>query len=424
MNTVALGAGSLVITVLTIIIGIKRGKNLGILAYAASFVLGLFVLIEKDGVAVPLFDAVSMASLFPFKVFWMTLGVSLMVNVGSSNGTFHIIINKLVSLARGRRSLIPIIIFGVMFASSSVGAGPTGIIVLLCTIAATIAKEQDIDPIFMLLSVISGATIAIGSPYAVLGIICNNFSEEQWNFKIAPSYMYPRAALLSVLTFAVIYIVFKGWKLEKRDVQVSASDMKLNRKQLFTLIGYGIFIVLTVLAGQEMGLVAVFITAVLLVLDCADEKEVISDVPWDSIILICGMCVLIGVTKLAGGVDLLTSLLRGLMNSYTVKPIYSIFGSLLGMVASVSGVTLPAMLPTIPEIAQQTGANPFALVTVLAFGGVAACASPLSPMGAVALSIIGADPKYDTSELFKKMLLATFILTGIAAVWAAIGLAG
>ncbi|MCU6735108.1 SLC13 family permease [Diplocloster agilis] len=424
MNSVALGWIALLVFILTIVIGVKRKLNLGILAFAVAFVFGLFVKVDGGAMSSVGLKGVPVTSLFPFNIFWLTLSVSLMLNVGSSNGTFDVIISKLVGMAHGRRAIIPIIVFAVMFIACSAGAGSTGVVVLLCTIAATISKDQDIDPVFMLLAVLSGSTVAIGSPVAVIGIICNTFSEDLWGERIAPSYMYPRAAAMAILTFAVIYIIYGGWKLKKRPVDADIKALKLNRQQIITLIGFAAFILLTIVIGFEMGLAAFMVTAILLFLKCADEKKIIAEVPWASILLICGMCVLIGVVTAAGGIDIITNFLKKLMNQYTVKPIYSILGSLLAMVSSVTGVVLPSLIPTIPDIAVSTGTNPYALVTALAYGANITCASPLSSMGAIALGIMGANLEYDISKLFKLMLIMSFILMAVSAVWAAIGIAG
>lgn len=422
MNSAALSWLAIIVFVGIILVGIRKKINLGILAIGAAFLLGFLVDTGNGAMSSAALKGAPITSQFPFNIFWLTVSVSLMLNVGTGNGTFDVIVKHLVGLARGRRAIIPILIFFTMFVICSVGAGSTGIVVLLCTIAATIAKDQDIDPVFMLLSVLSGATVAIGSPVAVIGIVCNSLSEQIWGEQIAPGYMYPRAMLMATLTFAVIYILFKGWKLKRWPVEKNGEKQKLNRKQIITLIGYGVFIVLAIVLKLDMGLSAFLVTAVLLLLQCADEKTVIADVPWSSVLLICGMCMMIGVVNQAGGMDLMTDLLGKLMNHYTVKPIYSIIGSILSMVSSVTGVVLPTMIPTIPDIAAKTGVNPYALVTALAYGGNITCVSPISSMGAIAMGIMSANPQWDSNELFKKMMKYSFIVMGVAAVWAAIGI--
>lgn len=423
MNTLVIGWVSLAVFVGTIILGIKRNMNLGILAVSVSFLLGFFVYVEGGAMSAAKLNGTPITSLFPFNIFWLTLSVSLMLNVGSVNGTFDVIIKKMVGLTKGRRSLIPIYIFVIMFIACSAGAGSSGVVVLLCTIAATLADDQDIDPVFMLLSVLSGSSVSIGSPVAMMGIICNSFSEELWGESIAPGYMYPRSAVMAVLSFAVIYIMFRGWKLERWPEEKQEEAAKLKREQKITLLGLLVFVILSIILKYEMGLIAFLVTAALLLLKCADEEKVIKEVPWSSILLIVGMCMLISVVRIAGGMDLVTTALSKLMNQYTVKPLYSILGSLLAMVSSLTGVVLPTMIPTVPEIAVQTGVNPYSIVTALAYGGNITCASPLCSMGAIALGIMSTNPKWDSSELFKKMLLYSFILMGTAALWAAMGIA-
>ena len=228
---------------------------------------------------------------------------------------------------------------------------------------------------------------------------------------------------MSTVSFGVIYVLFRGWKLERWPTEEKNGSKKLQKKQLMTLLGLAAFVGLAMIAGLEMGLSAFLVAAALLLLGCADEKKVIAEVPWSSILMICGMCILIGVVRIAGGIDLLTELLGKLMNRYTVKPIYSIIGSLLAMVSSISGVVLPGMIPTIPAIAVQTSVNPFAIVTALAYGANITCVSPVSSMGAIALGIMGANREWDSNRLFKRMFAYAFILMGVAAVLAAIGIA-
>ena len=422
MNSQMIGWISLLVFILTIVVGIKKKVNLGILAIAVGFILGFFVMTEGGSMSSLALRGKPITALFPFNIFWMS--VSVMLNVGAVNGAFDIVIKKLVNLAGGRRALIPIYVFVIMTISCALGMGTSGVVILLCTIAASIAKDQDIDPIFMLLSVLTGATVAVGSPVAVIGIICNGYSEELWGQRIAPSYMLPHALALAVLSFAFLYIAFKGWKLERWPKTKAEDVPKLNGKQIISMLGMVVFIVLSIVAGFDIGLSAFLVASVLLLLGCADEKKVIATVPWSSILLISGMCMLIGIVQQAGGMDLLTNVLKTMMNRYTVKPLYSIIGSLLAMVSSITGVILPSMIPTIPDIAAAANVNPFAVVTALAFGANCTVTCPVSSMGAIALGIMSTNPKWDSGVLFKRLFLWAFIMMGVAAVLAGIGVAG
>lgn len=424
MNTQMVGWVSLVVFVLTVIIGVKRKINLGILAIAVSFLMGFFVLTDGGSLSSIELKGIPITSLFPLNLFWMIVSVSILLNIGTVNGSFDIVIKKMVGLIKGRRSLIPVFLFLIVMVGCSLGAGTTGAVVLLCTIAVTIAKDQKIDPVFILLSVLTGASAAAGSPVAVIGMICNSFSEETWGEPIAPYHMFPSTALMSIALFAVVYILFKGWRLERYPVQQKTELPKLNKKQIMTLMGMAVFIVLAIVIKLEIGLCAFLVAAVLLLLGCADEKQVIAEVPWQSTIMICGMCMLIGVVKLAGGMELLTNMLTRFITPFTAKPIYSLIGSLLSMVSSITGVVLPTMLPTIPEVAAQTGQDPYALITALAYGANITCASPISSMGAIAVGIMSSIKEWDSGQIFKKMLLYTGILMAAAAVFSNIFIFG
>ena len=423
MNTQMIGWISVVVFVLTILVGIKRKVNLGILAVAVGFLFGFFVMTEGGSMSSLELRGAPITSLFPFNIFWMIVSVSLMLNVGSANGAFDIVIKKLVSLTGGRRALIPIYIFVIIAVACAAGIGTSGVVILLCTIASNIAKDQDIDPIFMMLTVLIGSTVAIGSPVGIIGIICNGYAEDLWGQTIAPTYMLPRSIAMATLSFILIYVVFKGWKLKPLPQHEAEEIPKLNSKQIISLIGMVVFIILSIVIGFDIGLSAYLVAAVLLLLRCADEKKVIAMVPWSSVLLISGMCMLIGIVQQAGGMELLTGILEQFMSRYTAKPLYSLIGSLLALVSSTTGVILPSMIPTIPEIAEAAGVNPFGMVTALAFGANSTVISPLNSMGAIAMGIMGSNPNWDTSVLFRRLLTWVFILMGAAALWAAIGIA-
>ena len=420
MSSQMIGWVSLLVFLLTVIIGVKRKINLGILAIAVSFLFGFFVLTDGGSLSSVELKGTPITSLFPLNLFWMIVSVSILLNIGTVNGSFDIVIKKMVGLVKGRRSLIPIFLFLIVLVGCSLGAGTTGAVVLLCTIAVTIARDQKIDPVFILLSVLTGATAAAGSPVAVIGMICNNFSMETWGEQIAPYHMFPGTTLMSVASFVLVYILFRGWKLERFPKQPKADVEKLNQKQIITLIGMAVFIILAIGLKFEIGLCAFLVAAILLLLGCAEEKQVIAEVPWRSTIMICGMCMLIGVVNLAGGMELLTNMLSRFITPYTAKPIYSLIGSLLSMVSSITGVVLPTMLPTIPEVAASVGQDPYSLVTALAFGANITCSSPISSMGAIAVGIMSTIKEWDSDKIFKKMLLFTVVLMAASAVFSAI----
>ena len=107
MNSQMIGWISLLVFLLTIVVGIRKNVNLGILAIALGFILGFFVTGDGGAMSSLALKRKPITDLFPFTIFRMIVSVSLMLNVGSVNGAFDIVIKTLVNLVGGRRALIP-----------------------------------------------------------------------------------------------------------------------------------------------------------------------------------------------------------------------------------------------------------------------------------------------------------------------------
>lgn len=424
MNSEMIATISLVLFVVTVIIGVKMKFNLGLLGLAVAFILGFFVQVEGGSMSAAALGGKPFTALFPMKIFWPVLGVSLMLGVGNTNGTYDIAIHWLTRLAGGRRALLPPLLFVAMTIVVTLGIGSAGATMLFCTIAVNIAYDQDIDPVFMLMCLLCGCFSGVGSPFSMLGIINNNYAMEYYGERIAPGYLYPRTLIMSCICFAVLYISFKGWKLERWPKQKLDEMEKMNRKQILTLIGFFAFMFLSLVCGLDLGLCGILIAAVLVLLGCADQKKIIAEVPWNSIVMIAGMCIFAGVVKEAGGMDLLTNILLKVMNHTTVKPIYALIGGLLGLVSSITSVVMPSMMPTIPGVATATGVNPYALMLALSFCANTCSCSPVNSMGAMAYGIMGGKKKWDQDAVFKKQFVWSFIMLAVVVVLATVGICG
>ncbi len=57
----------------------------------------------------------------------------------------------------------------------------------------------------------------------------------------------------------------------------------------------------------DVGLVAIIFSVIALLLKLAPQKEVIAKIPWNTIIMICGVGMLIGVAIEAGTIDMLST---------------------------------------------------------------------------------------------------------------------
>ncbi len=71
------------------------------------------------------------------------------------------------------------------------------------------------------------------------------------------------------------------------NVKVEMNE-KFSPKQLLTLVGLLSMIACVVAFGFNVGLTSLVVGSILIVFGCADEKEVIRAIPWNTILMVLG----------------------------------------------------------------------------------------------------------------------------------------
>jgi di/tricarboxylate transporter len=152
-----------------------------------------------------------------------------------------------------------------------------------------------------------------------------------------------------------------------------------------------------------VGLGAFAASVVLVLLRCGDDREAIRRMPWNVIVMVSGVTVLIAVLEKAEGIDLIVSYLARVATPNLLTGEVALFTGLVSVYSSTSGVVLPAFLPMVPGLAEQVGSvDPFAIAMSMNVGGHLVDVSPLSTIGA--LCIAAAPATADARTLFNKLL--------------------
>jgi hypothetical protein len=87
-----------------------------------------------------------------------------------------------------------------------------------------------------------------------------------------------------------------------------------------------------------------------------------------------------------------------------VTAVIAFFTGLISIYSSTSGVVLPALLPTVPGIAERlAGVDPLAIASSMNVGGHLVEVSPLSTLGALCLACAPAGE--DARALFNKLMV-------------------
>lgn len=370
---------SLIALCLTIVAAFVFKVNTGILSIAVALVLGRCAGLS-DKTLVGFFDS---------NLFLMLLGVMYLFCIAQENKTLDLLAKKVLALCRGKVKLFPPILFLFSAILSAVGPGLISVTALMAVLIVAIANETCTHPIKLLPFGVLGSFAGGLSPIAPSGIVAVNTAAANGIDGLALPLLL-KMALVNVLYAAILYFFIFKWHRQKNipiDKQSSAGKTApFSAKQYITLAG---IVVVAVLAAFKInvGLAAFAVSVVLTILRVADEGAAMKKVPWNTLIMIAGVGILISLVTKLGGIELLSKGLQALMGKHTAAAIMSVLAGVMSWFSSASGVVMPTLIPTVPGIAASlTGVSAMELTVGLCIGAHLAALSPLSSCGGLSLA--------------------------------------
>ena len=399
---------SLAALVVAVVVGVAAKRNVGLIAVIMAFIVGYF------------FCGLSMKSIYmdgwPTQVFFTTIGVMLLFGSATDNGTMQILVDTLVSLTRGKDRLLPVIMFAGSYALCALGAGIPFCSALL-PISFAIARSRRIDPLMMCLCTAYGIIGGGLSPLAIHGATAISLGAAIG----VENYMsiWLCMSVTCLVYAAVVYVAFKGYRAPAAGAEETEGTKaaRLNKKQTVTLAAIGAVIACVVLFKCDIGLIAFVGGTLLMLFKCADEKRVISGLPWDILLLIGGCSILITVVDKAGGIALASEGLSGAMTADNATGMMVLLSGVLSAVSSAVGVVMPTLFPAAGELSLAYGIPVSRLAGGIMLGSCLLTISPTSTVGGISLASIPNDSDIDKNKFFLKLLIAaiaTVILTGAA----------
>ena len=370
--------------------------NVGLISIAFAFLVGVLF----GGMKVS-----EVASGFPSSLFLVLVGVTLLFSQAKVNGTLEQIAKRSVRLARGNPGVIPLVFFFLAMAIASIGPGNIAATAMLAPIAMSIAGEARISAFLMTVMVATGANCGALSPFAPTGIIANGqlarigITGVEW-----PTFINNFVAQASVGIGG--YFLLGGTRLLARGGTASAETetQAWSWQQKLTLALIACWILSVFFFKVDVGMGAFIAAAVLTLSRAADEEQAVRSLPWNTIIMVSGVTVLISILEKTGGMDLFTGLLTRFSTKDSITGVIAFVTGVISVYSSSSGVVLPAFLPTIPGIIENLGGgDPMAIAASINVGSHLVDVSPLSTLGA--LCIAAAPAQENRTQLFNKLLL-------------------
>jgi Na+/H+ antiporter NhaD/arsenite permease-like protein len=301
---------------------------------------------------------------------------------------------------------------------STIGPGNIATAALLAPMAMAIGHRAGVPPFLMILMVGNGAQAGALSPFAPTGVIVNGVMARiglagvEWQ-------TYGNNLLAHFVITFVAYFAFGGWRLFKRHGHTDGAEVvesePLDRFHWLTVAILALLVFVVVVFDMQVGMAALTGATILSLADAADEKETIKRMPWNVVLMVCGVTVLIGVLERTQGMDLFTDLLARVSTPGTVTGVIAFVTGIVSVYSSTSGVVLPAFLPTVPGLVERLGGgDALAIASAMNVGGHLVDLSPLSTIGALCLAAL--PPTTDARLVFNQLLAWGLSMTVVGAV--------
>jgi Na+/H+ antiporter NhaD/arsenite permease-like protein len=394
---------SLLALIVAIVLSCTTTINVGLLSLVFAWFIGVYL----GGM-----DVKTIRTGFPTDLFLTLVGITLLFAQAQVNGTLERIAHYGVKGCRGNIGLIPLMFFMLALAIASVGAGNIAGAALVAPMAMAAAGRVKIPAILMTIMIAHGALAGAVSPVAPTGIIVNNLMSKlglggrEWQ-----TYFFN--LLACALTAILGYLIFGGWRLfRKSTIETLEPPLESEGNETPTSFERRHWITISVIAGLIVGVVffrvdvgmGAFAGAIILILfRTSDEGAAIKAMPWNVILMVCGVTVLTSLLEKTGGMDLFSALLAKLATQNTINGVIGFVTGIVSIYSSTSGVVLPAFLPTVPKLIEKLGGgDPLAVAWSMIVAGHLVDGSPLSTIGAICVA--SAPVTEDRRSLFNKAL--------------------
>jgi Na+/H+ antiporter NhaD/arsenite permease-like protein len=377
--------------------------NVGILAMSLAWLIGYYV----AGMEVS-----AIVAGFPLGLATMLFGVTFLFGQAQQNGTLGNLVTRAISLAHGHRGVVPLLFFILPLILATIGPGNIAAVALIAPLAMAIAGRTGISAFLMTLMVANGANAGAFSPFAPTGIIANGLIARQGLTMDPWTQVYLPSLLAQSFIAALGYLIFGGLRLWRGEPAGQAPECamtaeqpaRLTVAQWATVGAIAVLIAGVVIFRADLGFLAITLALMLAMVGAADQEAALKAIPWDTIIMVCGVSVLVAIVEKTGGLDLFTSLLARVSTARNVSGVIAFVAGAVSACSSSSGVVMPTFIPMVPSlIAKLGGGDPVAIISAINVGSHVVDVSPLSTLGA--MCIANAAASEDRNRLFQRLLV-------------------
>ncbi len=417
----ALIIGSIAVSVA---IGYKTKINTGLFAIVFAYLIGCFAMGLKTKEVI---------NGWPVSTMFVIFSVSLFYNFALVNGTLEKTAGYLLYACRRFPGMLPFALYLASAAIAALGAGFFTVMAFMAPITILICKEAKMDQLTGAVAINCGALSGANFMTSGSGIIFRGLMEEGGFGSEAFSYtavIFVASVFFSLLLIAGFrYIpkanrnIGKGMTFEKPEpfTVKQKQNLYLMLAMIAVVLVFPILHILFPEAGvitfindkMDVGLVAIVFSVTALFLKLAPQKEVIAKVPWNTIIMICGVGMLIQVAIKAGTIDMLAAWAGSSLPAWSVPIAFSLIGGIMSFFSSTLGVVCPALYPLVPTLSAAVGINPLVLFTCIVIGAQSSAISPFSSGGSLVMGSCSTEE--ERNAMFPKLLFVAVPVSMLSA---------
>lgn len=379
---------------LAIFLTYKFNLQMGVSSMVFAFIIGVLFM----GLRVK-----NVIAMFPTSVFFQVLSLSLFFGVGVVNGTMEAVANKMLYATRKRPYMLVFMLMIIGFALGMLGCVPPAAGAILAVMSFTIAVPSGVNPLICAslgYSCNAGSFIRWGASGAIIEstIAANQYEAEAMGFTWS---IFAISMIVSIVIILVCFFIWKGYKIKEVVGMKQPDPFTKEQKRTLTLILVIVFfavvpgmLVTWKIGGAFMKSLSGFCDIQVLCLigfiiahflKLANPREVINKCPWNTLILLGGVSMLMSVAVQAGAIEIISTWLDATIPNLLLPFFMCLLGAFLSSFSGGITVVFPMVAPIVPALVQAAGGalNPMLLFLAAILGAHFTGMSPFSTGGAV-----------------------------------------
>lgn len=409
----------------SVAIGYTTKFNTGLIAICFAYILGCFGLDMTTK---------ALISKWPISIFFVIMAVTLFYNFALVNGTLEKLALHVIYALRGMPRILPFVLFAAATLIAALGAGYYTVLAFMAPITLLLCDKINMSKLVGAVAINCGALVGANFMTSASGMIFRGLMENSGYAE--PAFKYSTGIFFSTLCYSIILIAFflfipKANRNIGKDMTVSKPEPFDPRQRInLWLIVIMVVVVLVppvlhlIVPGSatikfinsriDVGLVGIIMTVIALFFRLADEKQVVAKVPWGTLIMICGVGMLISVAIEAGTLKILANWIGNKIPAHIVPIAMGLVASFMSFFSSTLGVVCPALFPLVPGLAEAMGINPMLLFICVVVGSQSSAISPFSSGGSLVLGSCSSDE--ERNKLFPRLIFIAVPVSIVLAV--------